>query len=134
MSKKATTKAQHQPPVDEDGVLILRGELFWKWRALDADIKRTRTEADAKQATIDAEIAKHDVLKSLIGDKHALVREHSQHVLEMHAVHVEMEKTLGVDIKNVSIDDKSGRVHVLDADGTPTPLKPKTKRSKTVRK
>lgn len=132
--KNAPKTLAARPPVDDDGVLVLQGELFWKWRALDADIRRTKIEADAKQAAIDAEIAKLPELKRLIDERHGLVREHAQHSLEMRSVHAEMEKLLGVEVKNISVDDKTGRVHVLAADGTPSPAKPAKPRAKLSKK
>lgn len=128
MPRKSSTAPAFTPPTDEEGVLVLQGELLWKWRALDAEMRHAGLAVQEKQREIDDEVAKHETLKTLIGDKHGLVRAHSQAQIEMKALLGEMEKQLGISMERVSIDDKTGRVYVLDDAGQAIPQKPKGKK------
>jgi hypothetical protein len=113
----------HQQQVDADGFLCLTGTLLWKYRAIDAEYRNTQLAALRKQADIEEEIQKHDRLRGLVAERRALLGESSVRATELQAVQQEIEATLGVSLKDCAIDDKSGRIFTLRADGTQEPVR-----------
>ena len=131
---KTRAKKQAPVPVDEDGFMCLQGELLWKYRAVDAEYRNTVLAMDGKQREILEELKKYPDLQRMVGERDALtisVRLHQNELIEVYKV---ISDALHIaDMTNVSIDDRTGRVFVLD-DGKQIPVKPvkpKTRR-KTV--
>jgi hypothetical protein len=119
--------------VDDEGVLCLKGDLFWKWRALDAELRSLQLEVSSTQAKIVVEIDKHPQLKELFSAKAALAGQLSVAQTELTNVQAEIEKLLGVSLKDCAFDDKTGRIYNLAADGSrgePRRLQKRTPRTR----
>jgi len=125
---KAATPAQ---TMDQDGCLVLQGELFWKWKAADSEQRYVSSAIQLKQKEIDAILDKYPDVKALLGDKNSLIQRSIVAQNEMRNVLAGLEEHLGMSMKNVSIDDTTGKVFILSATGgEPAPVKPKARSKK----
>ena len=97
---------------DAEGCLLLRGELFFRWKASDAEL--SRLDADIKLASheVDALLREQPVLSKLLNDRAALIQQTVTSRHEQMSVLKMLEEHLGLSMSNVSIDDQTGRVHV----------------------
>ena len=102
--------------VDADGFLCLQGAHLWKWRALDAELRAAAVELVSTEHKILAVVAQHEQLSSLIQQKAGFAAVISHTRTEIQNTQAEIEKDLGISLKNYSFDDKTGRLHDL----TPT--------------
>jgi hypothetical protein len=109
---KATKEQNSEEP------LVLRGELFWKWKALHTALAHCDAEIKARTPLIDQMLDQYPELKKLIGERTAYVQQRMTAMHEYSAVQAELETHFGFSMKNVSIDDVTGRVHRLE-NGTP---------------
>lgn len=114
---------------DEDGYLCLKGDLFWRWRALDAETRTAQMALERATSKIQAEIDKNPALKELLADKAAAAGAVSAAMSELRTVQADIEEKMGLSIKDCSFDDKTGRLYVHAPDGTKEPVKP-AKRSR----
>lgn len=128
---RASKKAKEQPTttpdigLDADGVLCLRGALFWKWRALDAELRTAALELEQTQTRIATEIAKNTELAALINTKAALAGQLTTARAELNTVQEEIQGYINVSLKDCAFDDKTGRLYNLTTDkAASTPLKP----------
>ena len=130
MRKKTTKNPSINPDItDEDGILCLKGDLFWKWRALDSELRTATIELEQTKANISIEIAKHQVLAELISKQAGLVGQVSVAKGELLNVQAEIEKKMSVKLADCAFDDKTGRLYNLAEDGTRgAPVKPKARR------
>ncbi len=108
---------------DEEGHYRLTGELFWKYRAVDSDYVRVQAAVLHNKEQINAFIEKTPELRDLFAKKTELMNQSSITVGELMAVQAQIEKLFGVDLKECSIDDKTGVLHVLK-DGKEVPMSP----------
>ena len=123
------TKATATPTLDDEGFLCLQGELLWKWRALDAELRTANLEIETTQARINAEIEKNPALKELLSQKAALAGQLSSAKTELNTVLMQVETVMGVSLKDCAFDDKSGRLYNLGEDGSRgAPMKPNKKK------
>jgi hypothetical protein len=128
---KATKKAPENAPVDQEGCLILRGELFWKWKAADSEQRYVVEALKVKQAEFDALLDQYPEVKAALGERTALIQRSVAVQVEVRNVNTELEKYLGIPMKNVSIDDQTGRVFQHNSTGgEPVPVKPKARSKK----
>ena len=111
---------------DDEGHLVLKGELFWKWKATHTAIAHCDAEVKARTPVIDALLDQQPELKRLLGERSAYVQQAVTMRAEYKAVLAELEKHLGFSMQNVSIDDVTGRVHRLD-EAQPAPAQPAVK-------
>lgn len=124
-------KAPAVPLVDDEGFLCLQGELLWKWRALDAELRTANLEIETTQARISAEIEKNPALKELLSQKASLAGQLSSAKTELNSVLAQVEQVMGVSLKDCAFDDKSGRLYNLGEDGSRgAPLKPSKKKKR----
>jgi hypothetical protein len=117
------------PPTDQDGCLILQGELFWKWKAADSEIRYVAEALKVNQTEIEVLLDKYPDVKAVFGTKTSLIQRSLSSQTEMRHVQAELEKYLGMSMKNVSIDDQTGRVFLHHPEGEPVPVKPKAAKS-----
>jgi hypothetical protein len=109
---KAKTKKQEVQI--EDSFLYLKGELLWKYRAVDAEYRNFMLALNMKKQEVQNEFDKHPELAKLIRERDYLLSQASIHAKEVQEVNMQIEKELKVELKNCSIDDKTGRIFVLD--------------------
>lgn len=107
--------------VDDDGFPYLGGELLWKFRAVDAEYKNAVLAMNMKIAELDAEMSKHPDIKRLIGERESLALVMKDAIKELGNVNRQIEEEVGVQLSNCSIDDKTGRIFMLD--GSVPPMK-----------
>jgi len=103
---------------DEEGFLILKGELFWKWRALSEVIQRLAADLQLHAQQIDKLLEPHPEIRELFNKRASLNTQMLVARGEYSSLLGELEAHLGFPMKNVSIDDVSGRVHRLE-EGAP---------------
>jgi hypothetical protein len=115
--------------VDTDGVICLRGELLWKYRAVDAEYRNILLAIGQKDSAIRLEIQKNRTLSALMAEKETLQVSKKSHEVELNEVHSSIESVLGISLKECAIDDKTGRVFSFAEDGKTIPLLAKKKRS-----
>ncbi len=114
--------------VDEDGVLCLKGDRLWKWRALEAELRAASIESEVVQSRIQDEIAKTPELGALLAKKSDLARVVSTAKTELATVQAEIEKAFGVSLQHCAFDDKTGRLYNLTSEGERgDPVKPASK-------
>jgi len=133
MPRQAKTKKQAivtPDIVDDEGILCLKGPLFWKWRALDAEYRTAIITMAQTKTKIESEINKNPTLVTLLGEQAGLAGQISVAKTELTNVQLEIEAHMGVSLKDCAFDDKTGRLYNLSSDGTRSePIK-----SKRVRK
>ena len=100
-------------PVDDDGIAVLRGELFWKWKAADTEVRNADLALKLKQTEIAKMLEQHPEIQKAMDDRTALVNKSVQTQNELRAVYKDLETHLGIEMTNVSIDDQTGRIYVL---------------------
>lgn len=129
---KTTTGTKKEPPsdiTDEEGYLCLKGPIFWKWRALDSELRATSLELESAKTKIQAEIHKNATLVELLGQQSALISKISVDKGELLNVQAEIEKLLGVSLQDCAFDDKTGRLYNLNTNGARgEPVKPVKRR------
>ena len=132
MAKKSgKTTVIKDPIVDEDGILCLKGDLFWKWRALDSELRAATSELTQVKSDISIEIAKHSALAEMISRQAGLIGQVSVAKGELLNVQAEIEKKLSVKLTDCAFDDKTGRLYNLAEDGSRgAPVKPKARRAR----
>lgn len=108
---------------DDEGHLVLKGELFWKWKAMATAVAHCDAEIKARTPLIDKMLDELPELKKLLGERSAYVQQRMTMAAEYKAVLAELEAHFGFSMQNVSIDDLTGRVHRLE-EATHTPLPP----------
>jgi hypothetical protein len=99
---------------DDEGHLVLRGELFWKWKAIHEAVQRCDAEVRARTPVIDAILEQHPELKKLLGERAAYIQQRMTMNAEYKNVLAQLEAHFGFSMQNVSIDDLTGRVHRHD--------------------
>ena len=120
--------------VDDDGFYCVKGELLWKYRAASSEFENTQLRLANNKAALIAEMAKHPEIKALRDEQAALLGASSTAMRELEEVQKQISEKLGVDLKNCGIDDKTGRIHIVDtATGRTEPLAPAKPGKKTRR-
>lgn len=127
-----TSKLPEHFTIDSDGAVRLTGELFQRWKAADLSLENTNLKLKLKNKEIDEVLAKHPEVKKLLDERTALIHGMTGPQNELREVHSMIESSLNVQIKDVSIDDNSGRVFVHTPTGS-EPLIRKRSRSKRSR-
>lgn len=117
-STKSASNGHREIFVDDEGYYCLKGDRFWKWRALDAELRAATAELDSVSRQIQVEISKHPELAALLQQKAALAGTISTAQSELLTVQTEIEKLMGVSLKECAFDDKSGRLYHLASDGS----------------
>lgn len=128
MPKKAGTNGTKNGHPEPGSPYKIEGELLWKYRALDSEYVKVQTQRMTIDTEIKAAIEAHPVLKELYGRKNSLAAESSAAMKELQEVLKEVEDKLGVNLKECSIDDKTGIVHV-HKDGKTVPMVAEAKQS-----
>lgn len=98
---------------DGEDQLVLRGELFWRWRAVSEAVARCDAEIKARTPLIDQLLDQHPELKKLLGERAAYIQQRQTMSGEYKTVLAELETHFGFPMAGVSIDDMTGRVHRL---------------------
>lgn len=130
--KKNGTVPDATKHVDDEGFLCLKGDLFWRWRALDAELRAALAEMESAQQQIQVEIAKQPELSALLQKKAALAGTISTAKTELLTVQGEIENTLGISLKEHAFDDKTGRLYNLTAGSSQgDPVKPRSRKQKS---
>jgi hypothetical protein len=127
MPKKAHKNGHTPEPV------TLKGELFWKYRAVDSDYVRIQHQLKAANDEIAVFIEKTPDLKDIFARRAELLNQSSVAQTELQECLQAIEKRIGMSLKNCSIDDKTGVVHTLK-DGENIPLMPQKKTDKSKRR
>lgn len=98
---------------DAEGFLCLSGDTLWKWRAFDAEVRAAQAELDSVNHRIQVEISKNQELASLLQKKAALSGSLSTAMKDLLGVQQEIEKNMGISLKDHAFDDKTGRLYNL---------------------
>lgn len=130
-----TPKTTSKIPVeylDDDGYYVLKGELLWQYRALDAELRNLSLDAKSRAEELQAELDKHPEIKELISAKNAITAETAVKMHDLQLLHKQIEDIFSVSLKNCAIDDKTGRIHEF-VDGQPVPIQaqPRNNKKKT---
>jgi hypothetical protein len=116
--KKSKEEADAKNPYrDSDGFICVTGALLWKWRALDAELRAWQAELDVIAGLIQAEMAKNAKLSELFQRKSALVGNVSVAKGELLSAQGEIEKEIGISLRECAFDDKTGRIYALNENG-----------------
>ena len=113
----ASPSSRDESTTDADGFLCVTGDRLWKWRALDAELRMSLAELNAVKQGITIEVALHPALVELFARQTDLLHAVSTGRAELATMHAEIEAVYGVSLKECSIDDKTGRLHNLTAEG-----------------
>lgn len=106
---------------DAEGYPILRGELFWRWRAALEGMQRVDSDVKLKSMQVDTLLEQHPEIKRAINERASLMQQSVTARQEYQRVISDLEAHFGFPMKDVSIDDHSGRVHVLSPE-KPAPV------------
>ena len=117
--------------VDDEGNLCLAGELFWKYRALDAEYRNAVLAQMNKNLEMVEELKKHPELMKIVAEKDALGESAKRQAIALSELMETIGKVLGTDLAQCSIDDKSGRIFIHE-NGEMVPLKA-TKKPKSAK-
>jgi len=109
--------------VDSEGVFCLRGEMFWKFKAVDAEHRRAVAELAESTRKLSEAIDKNPEIKALYAARQRLLSEVSTAKGALAETSEALEAQLGVSLRECSIDDETGRVYRLLPSG-PVPLAP----------
>jgi len=121
--------------VDGDGFYCIKGELLWKYRAASSEFENTQLRLARNKEALIIETSKHPEIKALRDEQAALLGASSLALKELEEVQKQISGMLGVDLKNCGIDDKTGRIHVVDSlTGKTEPLAPKKSTKKANRR
>jgi len=132
MPRTATPKHQGIL-VDNEGVLCLRGEMFWKFKAVDAEHRRAVAELAESTRKLSEAIDKNPEIKALYTARQRLLGEVSTAKNALAETSEALEKQMGVSLRECSIDDETGRVYRILPSG-PVPLVPVPPSKKTQRR
>lgn len=131
-------KKTNKITTDEEGFRILQGELFFRWKAADNEVLNTELSLKLKQIEVDALLEKHPEVQNALNQRQYIITRSVQAQADRQKVYKDIEAHLGISLKNVSIDDVSGRVHVHEAPETvatiPTGSPPSRSRRKRTKK
>ena len=131
MSAKKTKMNGVQSSTDDEGYLRLTGDRLWKWRALDAELRAAQAELETVSHQIQVEIAKNPDLSAMLQKKASLAGTMSTAKAEIASMQAEIEKDLGISLKEHAFDDKTGRLYHLGPDGSQgEPVKQKSRKRK----
>lgn len=118
----ATRKSKAAPSaktfVDSDGFVCLSGELFWKWKALEAANRAATIELEDVQKRIALETQKHPELVALMERRGGVMGELSVARSGMTEIVKQFEDGTGLVYAECAINDQSGRVFHVKQDGT----------------
>ena len=128
-AKKTAKTSAASVPVDDEGCLVLRGELFWKWKAADSEVRYVAEALKVKQNELQVLLDKYPDVKAVFEERTSLLQRSVVSQNEMRHVQASLEEYLGMSMKDVSIDDQTGRVF-LHSGGGPAPVKPKALKPK----
>jgi hypothetical protein len=98
---------------DENGDVRLPPIQYWKYRALSAEIAKTRLEYDKAKADFEAIVLNTPSLMNCRAQMASAKGQSAQFVAEINEFHKEVEEKTGLDLKNCAFDDISGRISVL---------------------
>jgi hypothetical protein len=118
------------PPVDEEGFYKVPTDLLLRWRAYSAEVREARTNLKLIEKEIEEEIQKQPRLKDLLSSKGSVASETSSKMGDLTRVQDEISKLFGINLRECSIDDLTGRLYYLGPNEPKTPLGPPRKRKK----
>lgn len=106
--------------------LTIKGDVFWKWRALSSDYERLAMMLSVKSTELNAALAASPEIKALIDQRVAAANEASVAKSELLKCQEAIELKYKINLKDCAIDDKTGRVFNLK-DSEPVPVLKKKK-------
>lgn len=121
MARKKSAKKKIDVEIDNKNLDTsvgprIQGELLWKYRAVDAELRNVELYRKHVEAEIDVVIAMNGDLK--LQKLWALLKQSKQdHVSKEQAlksVHGEIEQQLNISLRNAAINDETGEVFMLD--------------------
>jgi hypothetical protein len=116
------TEVSKELTYDDEGCLVLKGELFWKWKAVHESVQRCDAEIKLRTPMIDALLETMPELKKLLGERAMFIQQSMTMRGEYKNVLATLEEHFGFPMTNVSIDDLTGRVHRLEPEApAPSP-------------
>lgn len=112
--KEETPSASYD--VDSEGFPVLKGELFWQWKASIEMVQRIDSDLKLKSMEVDLLFEKFPDIKKAINERSSLVQQSVNVRQEYNKVIEKLEKHFGFSMRSASIDDYSGRVHVINVE------------------
>jgi hypothetical protein len=129
MAEKSTTSPEEGSPaievqetafpkdfVDDQGNLCLRGEAYWKFRALQADCDNITSQLAYTTREIELVMNQVPGLRELLARKQALLKQSSVAAGELSNFNTCLQDLLGIDLSKCGIDDRTGRITIPETD------------------
>lgn len=129
----------HAAPTDEQGFYYLPKELLMEYRALDSECRHVHLCLRMTTQELDALLAKHPEIQTKILEKGNLTMEARNKTEALREVYARIEALYGITMKDIAIDDLSGRMQVVTdgkqqyEDGKPVFMKPVEKSNEKIR-
>ena len=126
---KRKTKTVAAEYIDTDGFMAIKGELFWKWRAVDTEKRNIELSLKVLHADIAALLDKYPEVKEALGMQTNLIQQASQAHQHYNDLINQIGLALNTDMQHVSIDDQTGRIFQHQAgDQAPVPIRLKARK------
>lgn len=117
---------------DEDGFSALKDEVFWRWRALDAECRAHQMELSMLGQKIESELQANPPLAKLFTRKATAGNELSVAKAALNDLLANVTGVTGIPAPDLIINDKTGRLYAVAADGKePQPVAPAQRARKT---
>lgn len=123
MNKNGKAHTSLEEITDDAGYYCVKSDLLWKYRAVSSEYENVQLRLTNCKIQLQAEMAKHPEIKALRDEQSALLAASQQAMKELEEVQQQISARLGIDLKNCGIDDKTGRIHVVNTEtGKSEPL------------
>lgn len=136
-ASKAPRKAEgakalaEQVLVDDEGYYRIPPLLLMEYRAKDSECRHAHLALRVVTQELDQLLTKYPDVQKKMAEKAALAIDATNTTNAIREVHAQLEKTFGVSIQNISIDDESGRIYQLvDGKQAEEPMRPAKKKAK----
>lgn len=113
--------------IKEDFIYV-KGELFWRWKAMETEQRNIDLSLRVVRAEIVALLDKYPEVKEAFGHQANLVQQAVNVQQQYNEVIVEIGDNLNIDMAEVSIDDSTGRVFLHEAGASPKPIVKKNRK------
>lgn len=102
--------------LDADGKLCLKGEQFWRWRALDAEVQLQVLRAAMAKRDLEDFMNRNTEARRLREQLAACNGDFAGAARIYESFCTEVSTAIGEDLKSCSIDDRTGAIHPPQVD------------------
>lgn len=130
--KVAAKKPSKTELVDDDGFAAVKGALFWKYKAISAEWSEGEMLHNQLRASELNELARpvYAPLRKIQSQIQQGLIARQQRKIELEAVSTEVAELFGLpNLKDCAIDTNTGRIHILDSEGSNAPVTPRALKS-----